>query len=62
MPKVLIVEDDPAMAVALSDGFRYEGYRDPFTPDVKSAGLDVGLNSDMQLGDSRLVTRITSIQ
>jgi len=26
MPNVLIVEDDDAMAVALSDGFRYEGY------------------------------------
>ncbi|MFQ5720258.1 MAG: response regulator transcription factor [Acidobacteriota bacterium] len=26
MPKVVIVEDDEAMAVALNDGFRYEGY------------------------------------
>jgi len=26
MPKVLIVEDDEAMAVALRDGFAYEGY------------------------------------
>jgi DNA-binding response OmpR family regulator len=26
MPRVLIVEDDEAMAVALRDGFRYEGY------------------------------------
>ena len=26
MPKVLVVEDDDAMAVALHDGFRYEGY------------------------------------
>jgi two-component system alkaline phosphatase synthesis response regulator PhoP len=26
MPKVLIVEDDDAMAIALTDGFRYEGY------------------------------------
>jgi two-component system alkaline phosphatase synthesis response regulator PhoP len=26
MPKVLIVEDDEAMAVALHDGFKYEGY------------------------------------
>lgn len=31
MPKVLIVEDDEAMAVALHDGFKYEGY------DVKMA-------------------------
>ena len=26
MPKVLIVEDDEAMATALRDGFAYEGY------------------------------------
>ncbi|HEX2521859.1 MAG TPA: response regulator, partial [Terriglobia bacterium] len=26
MGKVLIVEDDPSMAVALRDGFEYEGY------------------------------------
>ncbi len=26
MPKVLIVEDDPPMAVALQDGFEFEGY------------------------------------
>ena len=26
MPKVLIIEDDEAMAVALRDGFAYEGY------------------------------------
>jgi DNA-binding response OmpR family regulator len=26
MPKILVVEDDKAMAVALSDGFQYEGH------------------------------------
>jgi hypothetical protein len=41
--------------------FRYEGYRDPFTEDVKSAGLDLGINSDMVFGDSRLVTRIAYV-
>lgn len=41
--------------------FRYEGYRDPFTEDVKSAGLDLGLNSDMEFGNSRLVTRIAYV-
>ena len=41
--------------------FRYEGYRDPFTEDVKSAGLDIGFNSDMQFGDSRLVTRVAYV-
>jgi hypothetical protein len=41
--------------------FRYEGYRDPLTPDVKSAGLDLGLNSDLEFGNSRLVTRIAYV-
>ena len=41
--------------------FRYEGYRDPFTPDVKSAGLDLGFNSDLEFGDSRLVTRVAYV-
>ena len=41
--------------------FRYEGYRDPRTEDVKSAGLDLGLNSDMEFGNSRLVTRLTYV-
>jgi hypothetical protein len=41
--------------------FRYESYRDPFTEDVKSAGLDLGLNSDLEFGNSRLVTRIAYV-
>jgi hypothetical protein len=39
--------------------FRYEGYKNPATADVKSAGLDVGLNNDMEFGNSKLVTRIS---
>jgi hypothetical protein len=41
--------------------FRYEGYRSPLAEDVKSAGLDLGLNSDLEFGDSRLVTRVTYV-
>jgi hypothetical protein len=41
--------------------FRYEGYRDPFTEDVKSAGLDLGINSELDFGTSKLVTRIAYI-
>jgi DNA-binding response OmpR family regulator len=33
MPKVLIVEDDASMAVALKDGFEYEGYEVTVAPD-----------------------------
>ena len=41
--------------------FRYEGYKSPATEDVKSAGLDIGLNNDMEFGDSRLVTRLAYV-
>ncbi|NIM01473.1 MAG: response regulator [Acidobacteria bacterium] len=33
MPRVLIIEDDSAMAVALQDGFSYEGYEVDVAPD-----------------------------
>jgi DNA-binding response OmpR family regulator len=39
MPRVLIVEDDDAMSVALADGFAYEGYRVDVARDG-AAGLD----------------------
>jgi hypothetical protein len=41
--------------------FRYEGYKDPRTEDVKSAGLDIGLNNEMDFRDSKLVTRLTYV-
>ena len=41
--------------------YRYEGYRDPFTEDVKSAGLDIGFNSDIEFSDSRLVSRVSYV-
>jgi len=39
--------------------FRYENYKNPATPDVKSLGLDLALNNDMEFGDSKLVNRIS---
>ncbi len=36
MPKVVIVEDDPAMAAALTDGFAYEGYEIAVAKDGES--------------------------
>ncbi len=41
--------------------FRYEGYKSPLTTDVKSAGLDLGLNNDMEFGTSKLVNRLAYI-
>jgi two-component system alkaline phosphatase synthesis response regulator PhoP len=45
---VLIVEDDPAMAVALSDGFAYEGFR-PIVATDGAAGLRLAGDPDVAL-------------
>ena len=45
---VLIVEDDPAMAVALRDGFEYEGFKVEVARDG-SAGLQLATNSSPDL-------------
>lgn len=39
--------------------FRYEGYKNPATTDVKSAGLDFGLNNEMEFSNSKLVNRLS---
>lgn len=57
----LVKRPDQTLTGRLGLSFRYEGYKNPVTPDVKSAGLDLGINSDMQFGDSRLVTRIAYV-
>ncbi|MCF7688153.1 MAG: DUF481 domain-containing protein [Cephaloticoccus sp.] len=41
--------------------FRYEGYKNPVTEDVKSAGLDFGLNHEWEFGDSKLVNRLAFV-
>ena len=40
--RVLIVEDDEAMAVALCDGFDYEGYEVAHRPATGPTGLESG--------------------
>jgi putative salt-induced outer membrane protein YdiY len=45
----------------LGVSFRYEGYKTPGTANVKSAGLDIGLNNDLEFGNSKLVTRIAYV-
>ncbi len=39
--------------------YRYEGYRNPVTDDVSSAGLDVGINHEWEFTNSKLVNRIS---
>jgi putative salt-induced outer membrane protein YdiY len=41
--------------------FRYEGYRNPVTIDVKSAGLDFGFSHRLELANSVLVNRLTVV-
>jgi hypothetical protein len=41
--------------------YRYEGYKNPATTDVKSAGLDFGLAHNLTFGDSKLVNRISYV-
>lgn len=48
MTKVLVVEDDPAMAVALRDGFDYEGYQVSVAKDGQ-AGLHAALEENWDI-------------
>ncbi len=41
--------------------FRYEGYKNPLTTDVKSAGLDFGFAHRLELNNSVLVNRLTFV-
>lgn len=41
--------------------FRYEGYKNPRTTDVKSAGLDFGLAHELTLTNSKLVNRLSIV-
>lgn len=52
---------DQILTGRLGLSFRYEGYRSPLTEDVKSAGLDIGFNSDIQFADSKLVSRVAYV-
>lgn len=41
--------------------FRYEGYRNPMTEDVKSAGFDFGIVNEMTFENAKLVNRISYV-
>ena len=41
--------------------FRYEGYKNPLTTDVKSAGLDFGLSHELTLANSKIVNRLSYV-
>jgi putative salt-induced outer membrane protein YdiY len=41
--------------------FRYEGYRNPATDDVRSAGLDFGLSHEYTFDNAKLVNRLSYV-
>ena len=57
----IIKEPQRTMTGRFGLSYRYEGYGNPLTEDVSSAGLDIGLNSDLEFGDSKLVTRLAYV-
>ncbi len=56
-----IKEDKRVLTGRAGISFRYEGYKSPGTTDVKSAGLDFGLNHEWELEASKLVNRLSFV-
>jgi hypothetical protein len=54
-----IKDDKRTLTGRLGLSFRYESYTNPSTPRVKTLGLDLAINNDMEFGDSKLVNRIS---
>ncbi len=41
--------------------FRYEDYKNPLTADLSSAGLDFGLNHELEFGKGKMVNRLSYV-
>lgn len=57
----LIKEAKHLLTVRIGLSYRYEGYGNPATEDVSSAGLDFGLNHEWEFTNSKLVNRIAFV-
>ena len=57
----LIKEAKHTLTVRSGISYRYEGYRNPTTEDVSSAGLDLGLNHEWEFTNSKIVNRIALV-
>lgn len=57
----LIKEPKHVLTARTGISYRYEGYGNPTTEDVSSAGLDLGLNHEWELENSRIVNRIAFV-
>ncbi|MCC6415738.1 MAG: DUF481 domain-containing protein, partial [Opitutaceae bacterium] len=56
-----IKEDKRLLTGRTGLSFRYEGYKNPFTSDIKSIGLDFGLNHEWEFSGSKLVNRLAYV-
>jgi putative salt-induced outer membrane protein YdiY len=54
-----IKEAKHTLTARLGLSYRNENYKNPLTPDVNTAGLDVGLNHRFRFDDSALVNRLS---
>jgi hypothetical protein len=54
-----IKEAKHLLTVRAGLSYRFENYTNPLTPDVSTAGLDLGLNHEYQFGVSKLINRLT---
>ena len=57
----LIKEPKHLLTARTGLSYRYEGYGNPATEDVSSAGLDLGLNHEWEFTNSKLVNRIAYV-
>lgn len=57
------VVKEPKHLLTLRTGisYRYEGYGNPATEDVSSAGLDLGLNHEWEFTNSKIVNRVAIV-
>ncbi|MEO6002826.1 MAG: DUF481 domain-containing protein [Opitutus sp.] len=57
----VIKEEKHILTLRSGISYRYEGYGNPTTEDVSSAGLDLGLNHEWEFKDSKIVNRIAFV-
>lgn len=57
----VIKEEKHLLTLRTGLSYRYEGYENPATEDVNSAGLDLGLNHEWTFENSKLVNRISFV-
>ena len=57
----LVKKPKQTVTARLGFSFRNENYRNPLTPDVNAAGLDVGFSHSLQLADASIVNRLTFV-